>query len=785
MSTPPPKVALRDHCSVIYDDTLYVYSPDAFQTLPLKEGGEWTQIPNGISVTGATCVEAIPQKDSSKAAMYVVGGVANSSTSGYSGLQRYWFGEKRWESITPLVPVTKSRQNHAAAYLNSSDSILIYAGSQDGDKGPSSQTFAISTDSPYNVRAFNSVAPPVIAPLLIPWNQSHALMLGGDEKNKGLFTFSVDDGWHGLDAQLDRGLQDRSKVQATIVNGNDGSKVLETFDMSVAPNSVAATLVMDAHGKPAAQGQVIGRSYTHSSRSGLAIPPPAKRRKRDLSATNWPPYNNTFAPKTTRNGFSLTQSPSGKVVIAGGNDQDPLSIFDAKNNKWMNATELFGGVVKAQSDGPKASPSATSTQNSQPTSSDSSAATASPSSKSNTLTIMGIVLGVVLGVIALLVLALLYLRRKRKRQAHCKPGHRRRSSDRTRDDKDSMDFADQGAAFMHEAGGSHGHSHANSQSSLTIMSGRTEAPYRGFDKEIGEDIRKNKILLGPERELRDLIGEKASLAAKASVVGAGAGVATVGPQQRTEPAGKQRSSGWSRYFSGNSATNLVNLNSGRRTYSNQSRSSRGSHSQYTDSRVTSVGQHGSAEVPPLDFGRYSSGKELVRVASNSPTLGQSPVHTPGETGIAVTAPMRAQLSRLPSDSTISSVDKAFSSGIPASVHEDSTWTPVPRDPWAERFPSSVYTDSSSGAPMPRDASSHSPPRHSGHNTLPPHEDITSIFPRPGPSGSARDFTDPMNDPNKYRHSGTSWLDFDPPPGQGTTLRQQHSDISWLNLGARD
>ncbi|KAI9716423.1 MAG: hypothetical protein M1812_005318 [Candelaria pacifica] len=785
MAIPTPIVPLHDHCSIIYDDTLYVYSPDAFQSLPLKEGGNWTQIPNGVSVTGATCVEAIPQGDDSKAAMYVVGGAANSSTTDYSGLQRYWFGDKKWESITPLVQVTKNRQYHAAAYLNSSDSILIYAGSQDGDKEPSSQTFAISTDSPYNVQAFNSVAPPGVAPLLIPWNESHALMLGGDEDNKELFTFSVDDGWHGLDAQLNRGLQDRSKVQAVIIDGDDGSKVLETFDMSVSPNSVAATLVMDANGKPASQGQLIGRSYTKASRSGLTTPPPAKRRKRGLSVTNWPPYNDTFAPKTLRNGFSLSQGPSGQVVMAGGNDQDPLSIFNPKENKWVNASEVFGGDVQTQSDGARSSSSATSTQTSRPNSSDSSAATASPSSKTNSLTIMGIVLGVVLGVIALLVLALLYLRWKRKKHSQTENGHQRRSSDNTRDDKDPMDFADQGAAFMHEAGGSQGHSHANSQSSLAIMSGRTEGPYRGFDKEVGGDIKKKKSPLGKDRELREFIGEKASLATKATVVGAGGGAAVAGARQRTEPAEKERSSGWSRYFSGNSATNLVNLNSGKRTYSNHSRSSHGSHSQYTGSRVNSAGPHESAEVPPLDFGRFSSGKELVRVATNSPTLGQSPAHTPGETGIAMTAPMSAQISRLPSDSTISSVDRAFSSGIPASVHEDSTWTPVSRDPWAERFPSSVYTYSSSGAPLPRDASSHSLPRRSSHNTLPPHEDITSIFPRPGPGGSVRNVTDPLNDPNKYRHSGTSWLDFDPPPGQGTTLRPHQSDISWLNLGTRE
>jgi hypothetical protein len=66
---------------------------------------------NGHFCEGASCVQAYQDGDGSKASLYIVGGLANSSTTRYSGLQRYSFSDKKWEDITPLVSVTKNRQS--------------------------------------------------------------------------------------------------------------------------------------------------------------------------------------------------------------------------------------------------------------------------------------------------------------------------------------------------------------------------------------------------------------------------------------------------------------------------------------------------------------------------------------------------------------------------------------------------------------------------------------------------------------------------------------------------
>src|SRR5690242_10824633 len=128
MSLPLPAVPLVDSCSTIYNNTLYTYSADAFQALPLHEGATWEQLPGGVSVTGGVCVHVDSFNELSPTALYIVGGNANSTQTSYQGLQRFVFEENSWESISLSSPVTQSRLNHNAIYLNASSSILIYAG---------------------------------------------------------------------------------------------------------------------------------------------------------------------------------------------------------------------------------------------------------------------------------------------------------------------------------------------------------------------------------------------------------------------------------------------------------------------------------------------------------------------------------------------------------------------------------------------------------------------------------------------------------------------------------
>jgi len=768
MAPPTPPVPLKGHCSVIYDNTLYVYSPQAFQSIPLQEGGKWTQLAMGTSVTGATCVQGFPAGDGSKAALYIVGGSANSSTTGYSGLQRYSFSDQKWSDITPVVPVTKNRQKHAATYLNSSSSILIYAGSQDGDSLPSSQTFAISTIPPYTVRAFSSDAPPVVEPTLLPWNDSHAVMIGGDPQNKRIYTFSPNDGWQALNVNLTDGLKDRSRVQSTLVNGDDGSKVLEIFDTTTSPNTVTRTVLLNANGQPARQGEQVGNPSSSSASLSSTSPRPAKRRKRNLALSDWPLYNDTLAPTATRRGYSLAQDSKGLVVLSGGNDQDPLSVFDQRNNQWLNATTFFGGANSQQNSDfkPTSTTSPTTSSSTNPAASSSAAGGdvgRAAAERTQTLKILGATLGAIFGVAALLVGLLLLLRRIRRR----KEAQRRQHPQGFREDqKNRLSFADQGASFMSEAGGSFGltrdhQSSTPSRSANAITSG-PPVPNRGpfyKDEITGGSLRFNqgKRPLVPVFRPEDPTGARIISSARGTERAPTGAVAA-----RTEP---RTDSGWSKYFSGNSATNLVNIPSGRLTYLSQSQSSE---SNYSDSRVQSSNPHVSAEVPPLSFG----GQPLSHVNKGSPTLGHSASDTRG-TGLALSEGMTAHLSRQDSSSSVSSLNEredAFSSGISSSIQEETTWTPVGTHDFEQRPPSSIYTDNSHkretcipSFPFPA-ARERERDRASAVTRWPPETTVTP-FPRRGDGVTVTD----VEDYERRRRRDPGRLDV-------------HEDMSWLNLG---
>ena len=762
MGSPIPPVPLKNHCSVIHNNTLYVYSPQAFQSIPLQEGAKWTQLATGTSVTGATCVQAIPGGDDSKAALYIVGGLANSSMTGYSGLQRFSFSDQKWSNITPVVPVTKNRQKHAATYLNSSSSILIYAGTQDGNSLPSSQTFAISTVPPYGVRAFSSDAWPVVEPILLPWNDSHAVMVGGDLQNKRIYTFSPSDGWHALNVNLTDGLKDRTKVQGSLVNGDDGSKVLETFDTTTSPNTVTRTVLLHPNGQPARQGEQVGNPSSTSASPSSRSPRPAKRRKRNLALSNWPLYNGTLAPTATRIGFSLAQDSNGLVVLSGGNDQDPLSVFDQRNNQWKNATTFFGAANIPQN--AASQPTSTASSSTNPTASSSAAANnagADAARRTETLKILGATLGAIFGVAALLVALLLLLRRTRRRK---EAQRRQRAQGYLEDRKNRLSFADQGASFMSEAGGSFGISRDHdlstpSGSSNAITSG-TAGPSRSlFYKEegSGDHMRFDRS----KRPLVPIFRPEESKGRKNISFAHGSEPTTTGAvAARTEP---RTDSGWSKYFSGNSATNLVDIQSGRTTYLSRSQSSE---SNYSESRVQSSNPHGSAEVPPLNFG----GQPLGHVNKASPTFSHSASDTRG-TGVALSEGMTAHLSRHGSSSSVSSLNEredAFSSGISSSIHEETTWTPVGTHDF-ERPPSSIYADTTHtrdtripSFPFPV-ARERERDRANAVTRWPPETTVTP-FPRRGDGVT-------VTDVEEYERRRRD-------PGR----LEVHEDMSWLNLG---
>ena len=762
MSLPKPLVELSGHCSVINNHTLYVYSPDAFQALDLSEGAKWKELPMGVSVTGGRCVKAVPAGGgASQAMLYIVGGVVNETASSwnYPGLQRFSFANQTWEWVTPVTQVTQNRQNHAATYLNASSSILVYSGSQTtGDTGPSSQTFLISTTPPFSVQAFSSIAPPTVGPMLMPWDESHAVMIGGDAQNKAVWTFSPEQDWQNVGVTLTHGIANQSQVQCTVVSGDDGSKVLETYDMSVNPNVVTRVALLNAGGAVASPGQTVGG--------------PSTKRKRGLTINGWPSYNGTLAPTSTRFGFSIAQDANGLAVISGGNTEDPLCIFDQRANSWLNATELLGGSQVTIQSEPTSSassssvPSATSTSYSSAAASSTAAAVAPVAAtgpgKARMLTVLGATLGAIFGIAALLIILLLLLRWKRER--------RKRAGKGGYVEKDRLSFADRGAEFMSEAGGAVGHNYSAStnasQSSLAIIAGRAGLTHKRGVGPLGSDAstaglvtKKSPLGYAEPVEMSQIV-EKVSPATEKQARLATQPVTFVdaAPTGTTAALSRSRSSGWSRYFANNEATNLAHMPSGRSTYTSD-RTSAGSQSHYTDSRIISQPQ----TIPPLEIFTKFDGQRLSRVATGSPTLGHSRENLPGQ-------PMQAELARASSvTSSVSSLDANKSTAYTSTRDPATSWTPVSGPEWNQRPPSSAYTNSVRASEV-RDGTS------SYYAT----DGASSYFPMNGPSSL-----------NPGRFGAAEERDSTvtvfprgvPDTGGGPKKGAGHQDMSWINLGA--
>ncbi len=138
---PEPVHDLTGHCSIIYDNTLYAYSSAGFQSLALKEGARWQELPMDISLTGAQCVKT-------KDKLYIVGGSVNETAAwwNYPGLMHYTFSTKKWDWQRSESWNTQNRQNHGATYLPGPDKILVFSGSQKtGDFSPSPRSTIRST----------------------------------------------------------------------------------------------------------------------------------------------------------------------------------------------------------------------------------------------------------------------------------------------------------------------------------------------------------------------------------------------------------------------------------------------------------------------------------------------------------------------------------------------------------------------------------------------------------------------------------------------------------------
>lgn len=623
MSIPQPKQALDGHCSTIDSDTLYVLSSTGLQSLPLKENGTWSEEPSGQAVTGPACVNA-------GQALYVIGGSTNDNS--YGGLQRYWFGNKTWETLSPAANVMQGRTDHSAAYLSDTQSILVYAGSQPvAPSDLSSQTFLIDTYPPYNIESFTSEAPPTNAPVLLPWNSSHAVMLGGASWNTEVYTFGPDSGWQQLGTNLSQALDPATR--ATLLDGTDGSKVLELYDVSTSPNQVSQVVLLDANGQTAATGQTIGGGSSGSS--------PSRKRKRDLTLSNWPSYNKTDAPTATRTDCSVAQGSSGLAVLAGGSSAAPVAMFNQNTNGWIDAGKFFNGQQPLQPSSTlgTASTSSPTTSHQPSTSSSAGGGAGGISPHDRMLRTLGITLGVLCGIAAIFILILLFMRWRKMRQKKKEGYIDEKTGNR-------MSFADRGASFMKEAGGSinnlappntdkHG---GGSHTSLAIIAGKfgnkrntsSHAPKDSYEStaHLVKDRTGNMVVSEPV-EMVD-IGDKRYQMARKPV-----------PVPRTEltpPAAavygqsaemdgswdeRKRSSGWSKYFATSGPTGPNGLSHLPAAYMKPNPTSDGSEYS-TDKRPSQMSRIPSTSVlvPPLDidFSRTLDGQRLSHVTTGSPAF---------------------------------------------------------------------------------------------------------------------------------------------------------------------
>ena len=670
MVLPEPPVALKDHCSVIYNNTLYTYQPDAFQALELRVDGVWSQLPMGVSTSGSVCVQGSPNGVDS---LFVVGGstdLTNPSAEDYSGFQRYKFKDREWEQLKTSDPVAQERVGHSAIYLTSTSSILVHAGSQDAKpKMPSSQTFTVSALPPYTVLAHASNVQPLVQPLLLPFNTSHALMLGGDPHNKDLYTFSPSERWRKFDVQLKDAIKNANEVQATISDLRDGSKLLELFDFSVSPTRVS-TLELVKTG-----GNVI------TSRSAEAqLQRSSRKRKRQTPQTERPPYNSTLASKSTRFGFSLAQDPAGLVVVSGGQldtSEYSLLLFNQTGNEWIDPVQFFQTISDSQEPTPTALLPTT-----PPSSFISSTTVPSHGDNSNTrrLTIVGATLGAVFGLAAIIIIVLLFFRCLRTKDRSKK---KRRTSEYALGDKQEMDFANRGA-FMAEGDSSmvteSNHrpmDSSHSVTSLAIISGNARAgssprSKRGFFHKTADSGGSTKSFFSRT---------KSPLAPSPTP-----NPATVSPEPRTAP---RTDTGWSRYFANNSTLDLSQSPAGntRHDSSRPTTYSSNSQSDYASSRLTS-NAHISAEVQPLSLrtnNLYPANSRVVSPTSGLPLPGLvlSPDGDPPSPSTLVSEPDDEEFQH-------EQVARHDSEGM-------ASWTPVGASDrgstWTERPISSIYADS--------------------------------------------------------------------------------------------
>jgi len=712
MPLPQPPVPLEDVCSVVFNNVLYTYSAEAFLSLPLTPGAQWKQLPSGVTVSGGACVGTTP-KDDSQAGFFVVGG--KGPNSDYKGLQKFTYSTGKWETIQLEPHVTQERLWHGVAYLNSTDTIVMYAGSQDGAKTQSTQTFTIGASAPYTVEAWLSSAPPTINPILLPWSESQAVLIGGSEMNNKVMLFSHEAGWVDSGASLAVPLSKNiTAMKAAVVTADDGCKSLYTFDVTQSPNEVNRTVLING------QGQPVLNSVAITTPGGGQ--PPVKRRSRDerrqagtLTESGWPQYNASLAPTTTRSNFAVAEDPNGLVVIAGGNKDDVLCIFDGRNNGWINASDRLT-VQKAIADDSNSntttSAAPTTTASATPSSTIVAATSTSSASPLNANAILGIALGAIVGLAMLLILVYVCLRRRRQQQDFYEAGHSRRASGAASPEKGGFAYASDSLPQAPGLGTFRGHQQQDSQnsfSSMAILMGRVnQQKPAGLQRNNSKETKRSSMDSNFKTALKSTISKPIPHSGERNLTappsrpetrderGVSFGPNVAEPRPRGPKLDRQgstrRSSGWNRYWSGGSALNILGFGNRHESKRATVDSDQSSHYSADAHRIT----QDSATVPPLHVTHMvpEPKPKFQRVNSGSPTMANYDPRIKDE--------MRAHIER-----PVSQVSghSGYSSGIPASVHD--AWDPTSSNkPWgADRAPAGAYNSNFTTGLAPASSSS--------------------------------------------------------------------------------
>lgn len=746
MVVPKPPVTLEGHCSVIYDNTLYTYSKNGFASIALSQNATWNKLDPGVPVSGAACLTGAMSPNNGQQALYVVGG---TGAHDYTGLQRYVFDDKKWETMTPTSKDMSNRTNHGAVFLISSASIFVYAGNRDGSTTPTSDTFVINTGFPYNVSSYSGAdASPASAPILLPWSDDRAALVGGTTTSKKvhLFKFNGTGVWSDSGASLPQALPDGARCG--IVNGDDGSKVLESFEMTSSPNKVASYALVDPGGKPADPAKVVGGASR-------------KRRRRRANLDNYPAYDGQYASSKTWSQYSLAQDVNGKLVaISGGSGRDSLALFNQTSNGWMNATKFFYGDESLQHILPSPSPSASATPSSSNTPSSTPPAAASgggSTSNAKVGTIVGATLGSVFGA-AVILIALFFLLKSKK--------NKRNGGQGGSNDKDRLSIQDQGIEPLTQSA----YPMAKSQAPLASSSTDSLAIFSG---KLSDE---KKTQAAPA--VHPVYGRKAGPAAKASPLStvqssrellsgaytpdADKAFEATATDETNRPGDRRTNEGWSKYFQDYSnTTNLTGMQQ-------QPQQQQQPDQQPTaDVNLAKSERRGSAwpmtDLTPLNFGFLDEPKPLGRVVTGSPTTESSPSAADGR---ALVIP-ESQTARISSGDSVSLVSDDNDTDADDD-YDRSRWTDVPHhdDDYLGRPVSSMYSQSFYN-PSARDVS-------------------MGGFAIGNGTGPAATGGSGIYDTVRSSHPRRSSVIIPETLDEGPTVPHQanfNSDVSWLNLNA--